>query len=263
VIGNIETRVGLFVLTALCIFAYMGFQIGAFRFDRGRYSEYTLYFKDISGLSRKGDVKIAGVKVGWVESVELAPNDGMQAEVKVKILKEYSLYSDSYAMVRQDGLLGPKFIEINPGDPLLRRLASGDPLGRPSTEPVAIDELLQQFKRIATNVDEITQSFKDVIGGPEGRDQLQSIVNNIQTSVERIAEVGDILHTSLIRNEEHIDSFMRIGSTFQENIEKISNVFDRDFNRFATKFEESAGALEEVSLQAREGLRSVASVAEK
>ncbi len=262
-IGNIETRVGLFVLAALCIFAYMGFQIGAFRFDQGRYAEYTLYFKDISGLSRKGDVKIAGVKVGWVEHVELAPNDGMQAQVKVKILKEYSLYSDSYAMVRQDGLLGPKFIEINPGDPLLRRLASGDPLGRPSTEPVSIDELLQQFKRIASNVDEVTKSFKDVVGGPEGRDQLQSIVNNIQTSVERIADVGEMLSSSMSRNEEHIDSFLRIGTTFQDGVEKISNVFDRDFNRFATKFEESAGALEEASLQAREGLRSITSVAEK
>src|SRR5579872_4199939 len=131
---NIETRVGLFVLTALCILAYMGFQIFVFRFDRGRYADYILYFKDISGLSRKGDVKIAGVKVGWVDSVTLAANDEMLAEVKVKVLKDYSLYSDSYALVRQDGLLGPKFIEINPGDPLLRKLAPGDPLGRPSTE---------------------------------------------------------------------------------------------------------------------------------
>lgn len=262
-IVNTETRVGLFVLAALCVLAYMGFQIGAFRFDRGRYADYTLYFKDISGLSRKSDVKIAGVKVGWVDTVMLAPNDELLAEVKVKILKDYSLYSDSYALVRQDGLLGPKFIEINPGDPLLRKLASGDPLGRPSTEPVSIDELLQQFKRIATNVDDVTKSFKDVIGGPEGREQLQTIVNNIQTSVERISQVGEVLHDSFMRNEDHIDSFMRIGSTFQENVEKISNVFDRDFNRFATKFEESAGALEEASLQAREGLRSVASVAEK
>ena len=47
-----------------------------------------------------------------MEEVKLVPNDPTQAEVNVMILKEYALYSDAYATVRQDGLLGPKYIEI-------------------------------------------------------------------------------------------------------------------------------------------------------
>ena len=262
-IGKIETRVGIFVLLALGVFIYMGFQIGAFRFDRGRYADYMLFFKDVSGLSRKADVKIAGVKVGWVEKVILVPNDDMTAQVKVMILKEYSLYSDAYAMVRQDGLLGPKYIEIVPGDPLLRRLSSGDPLGKPSTEPVSIDELLQQFKKIASNVDEITTSFKDVVGGSEGREQLQTIFDNVQMSAERLSSVSEILDRALVRNEDHIDTFMQIGTNVQTNLDKISNVFDRDFNRIASKFETGASSLEDAAIQARDGLRSLGSVAEK
>jgi len=262
-IGKIETRVGIFVLAAIGVFVYMGFQIGSFRFDRGRYVEYPLFFKDVSGITRKADVKIAGVKVGWVEEVSLLPNEDMQVEVKVMILKEYSLYSDAYAMVRQDGLLGPKYIEIITGDPLLRKLQPGDPLSKPSTEPVSIDALMQQFKDIATNVEEVTTSFKDVMGGSEGREQLQNIFDNIHTSVEKLSSVGDTLDRVITRNEDNIDSFLQMGASFQENIDKISNVFDRDFNRIATKFENSAGALEDASIQARDGLRSVSSVAEK
>ncbi len=262
-IGKVETRVGIFVLLALAVFGYMGFQIGAFRFDRGQYAQYLLFFKDVSGLSRKGDVKIAGVKVGWVENVHLVPNDPTQAEVIVMVSKDYALYSDAYATVRQDGLLGPKYIELNPGDPLLPKLKAGDPLSRPSTEPVSVDELMQQFKKIATNVDEITTSFKDVIGGVEGREQLQSIVDNVQTSVEKLSSVTSVIDKALVRNEDHVDNFMQIGTTFQTGFDKISNVFDRDFNRVATKFESTAGALEDASLQARDGLRSVSSVAEK
>lgn len=261
--GNIETRVGIFVLLALGVFIYMGFQIGAFRFDRGKYAQYMLTFKDVSGLSRKADVKIAGVKVGWVEKVSLVPNDDMHADVTVMILKEFVLYSDAYAMVRQDGLLGPKFVEIVPGDPLLRRLQPGDPLSKPSTEPVSIDELLQQFKKIASNVDEVTTSIKDVVGGVDGREQLQNIFDNIQVSMERLSSVSDIVDKALIRNEDHIDNFMQIGTTFQTSLDKISTVFDRDFNRIATQFEASASSLEDAATQAREGLRSISSVAEK
>lgn len=262
-IGKIEARVGIFVLGAIGVFVYMGFQIGSFRFDRGRYAEYPLFFKDVSGVTRKADVKIAGVKVGWVEEVSLVPNEDMQVEMRVMILKDYSLYSDAYAVIRQDGLLGPKYIEIIAGDPLLRKLQPGDPLSKPSTEPVSIDVLMQQFKQIATNVDEVTTTFKDVMGGAEGREQLQTIFDNIHTSVEKLASVGETLDRVILRNEEHLDSFLRMGTSFKESIDKVSNVFDRDFNRIATKFESSIGALEDASIQARDGLRSVSSVAEK
>lgn len=263
-IGNVETRVGILVLVALGVLAYMGVQIGAFRFDRGSYAHYTLTFKDVSGLSRKADVKIAGVKVGWVESVTLMPEDGtMQATADVMIKKEYALYSDAYAMVRQDGLLGPKFIEIVPGDPLLRRLKSGDQLSRPSTEPVSLEELMQQFKRIASNVDEVTSSFREVIGGSAGQERLQGIVDNVQMTVQRLSSVADVLDRSMARNEEHIDNFLQLGTTFKVNLEKVTSVFDQDFGKLVAKVESTASAIEDVSIQARDGMRSITSVAEK
>ena len=118
-IGTIETRVGMLVLGALAVFAYMGFQIGAFRFDTGRYHSYTVYFKDISGLSKKAEVKIAGVKVGWLKEIYLENEDELLVAAQIMVLKEYKLYSNAHAMVRQEGLLGPKYLEIVPGDPLL------------------------------------------------------------------------------------------------------------------------------------------------
>ncbi len=276
--GKIETRVGIFVLIAIAIFVYMGFEIGAFRFDRVRYTQYSLYFEDISGLSRKADVKIAGVKVGWVEKLTLIPDDEMKAEARVMILRQYALYSNAHAIVRQDGLLGPKYIEVIPGDPLLRRLQPEESLIKPGVEPVEIDELLQQFKDIAINVYEITQSVKEVLGGPEGTEQLQSFFNNLEHTAEKFSTFSDVLERTFVRNEDNIDALLEVGTnirslsdrlensvfpSFQDSIEKISDVFDRDFNRIATRLESTAEALEEAAVQARDGLRNVSSVAEK
>lgn len=276
--SKLETRVGIFILGALAIFLYMGFHVGAFRFDKMRYNPYTMYFKDITGVSRKADVKISGVKVGWVDSIQLIGDGELQAEAKVMILKNYSLYKDAHAIVRQDGLLGPKYIEVVTGDPLLPRLDSDASLGEPSVEPVSIDELLHSFKKITSHVEEITESFKEAVGGYEGKEQLQSIFANLSTTAEKMASFSVVLDRSFSRNEENIDAFLEMGQdirrvvntldttvlpSFQESIEKISDVFDRDFDRVAAKLESTAEALEDASLQASDGFKNISSVAEK
>lgn len=68
------------------------------------------------------------------------------------------IYSDAYAIIRQDGLLGSKYIEIQSGDSYNPILPPGSTLLLPNKAPVAIDELLHTFKDIAINVQEVTHS---------------------------------------------------------------------------------------------------------
>jgi phospholipid/cholesterol/gamma-HCH transport system substrate-binding protein len=276
--AKIETRVGIFVLIALAIFGYMGFKIGAFRFDRSQYGKYMLYFRDISGLSRKAAVKIAGVKVGWVESIKLLEGAQAQVEAEIMVASEYQLYENAYALVRQDGLLGPKYIDLLPGDQLLQQLPEGASLQKSGVEPVDLDDIFREVKVIAHNVREVSDSFKDAFGGPQGMDQIKSFVHNIENAAEKFSSVTTVIERSFARNENNIDAFLEIGTnvrtlsdklenkvfpSFQESIEKIATVFDRDFGRIATHVETTTSALEDAAAQARDGLRSVSSVAEK
>jgi phospholipid/cholesterol/gamma-HCH transport system substrate-binding protein len=276
--GKIETRVGIFVLIALAVFGYMGFKIGAFRFDRSEYTQYVLYFHDISGLSRKAAIKIAGVKVGWVEEIKLVAGVDSKAEAIVMVATAYPLYQNAYALVRQDGLLGPKYVDLLPGDPLLRQLHEGESLQKSGSEPVDLDDLFREFKQIASNVRDVSESFKDVFAGPQGIDQIKSFVYNLENAAEKFSNVTTIVERSFARNEENLDAFLEIGTnvrmlsdrleknvfpSFQESIEKISNVFDRDFGRIANRVEITTEALEDAAAQARDGLRSISAVAEK
>jgi len=257
----------------------MGFQVGAFRFDRAKYASFTTYFKDISGLSRKAEVKIAGVKVGWVEKLGVVSVDG-QPRVKADIMvrKDHKLFSNASAIVRQDGLIGTKYLELAPGDPELKQIHSGMTLLEPSEPPANIDEILKKFETIADYVEKVTGSFKDAIGGPQGSEQLKSIFSNLDNASQKISSFSDIVDRSLSRNEGNIDALLAVGQdikrltkkleesvlpTFQGSMERISDVFDRDFNRVATKLETTAEAIDTASLQARDGLRNISSVAEK
>lgn len=276
--AKIETRVGIFVLIALAIFGYMGFKIGAFRFDRSQYTKYMLYFRDISGLSRKAAVKISGVKVGWVENIKLIEGAQAQVEAEIMVSSAYPLYQNAYALVRQDGLLGPKYVDLLPGDQLLRQLYEGESLQKSGAEPVDLDDIFREVKVIAHNVREVSESFRDAFGGSQGMDQIKAFVGNIENAAEKFSSVTNIIERSFARNEENIDAFLEIGTnvrtlsdrleknvfpSFQESIEKIATVFDRDFGRIATHVETTTSALEDAAAQARDGLRSVSSVAEK
>lgn len=257
----------------------MGFHIGAFRFDRMHYKMYTIFFKDVSGLARKAEVKIAGVKVGWVEDVQLFEGDNeIQAITKVMLSKKYELYCDAYAIIRQDGLLGQKYLEMIPGNPLMSRLKEGSTLGRPSVAPASVDELLQQFKRIAGHVEDVSQSLGDTLGGVQGKEQLQSIFDNLDFTMKRMASLTQVIDRTLVQNEENMNRFFEIGShiarvsqqlqsevlpTLTHGIDKITNTFDQNFNRITTQVEGTSDAISQASVQARDGFRSITSVVEK
>lgn len=292
---NTETSVGIFVLGALAIFFYMTFHIGVFRLDTSSYRKQFVYFNDVSGLARKADVKIAGVKVGWVSRIDLSSKEsgGYSAQAEIMVLRKYKLRADAYATVRQDGLLGVKYLEVTPGDPLAPPLKVGDPLGKPGVSPASVDDLLQQFKVIATNLEDITGSVKDSLYGPQGRGRVEEIMEDFHSAAERIASFSSSIDRIVTHNEDDIvgiikdvrnfagemrntmpmikDDFHRLATkltdqtlpSFDKNVERIANVFDKDFGGIADKLESTADAIEEAALQTRDGFRSIGSVAGK
>ncbi len=268
-----ETRVGIFILVALGIFFFMSFKLGVFRLDRSNYNLYTVYFKDLSGIEKKADVKIAGVKVGWIENLGLV-DDGRQAQAQIMVSKDYILREDACATVRQEGLLGGKFLEVEPGDPMLTPLRGGESLGKPCKSQVSFDEILHKVKAIADNVEEITDSLAASVGGIEGKNQMRETINNIHLAAERFASFSEAIDRTLSGNEESINSMITDFSSFardireqvpvlKDSVQRIANVFDRDFNRVAGNIEQTAHALEDAALQARDGFRSISSVADK
>jgi phospholipid/cholesterol/gamma-HCH transport system substrate-binding protein len=269
-----ETIVGLFILVALGIFFYMTFFLGIFKLDRLQYRSYTVYFKDISGLEKKAEVKIAGVKVGWVEGIALVHDDPYQAKAHILVHKRYILRSDAYAIVRQNGLLGAKYLELLPGDPLLPPLSSGQALGEPGKPPASIDEILHKVQGIAQNVQDVTESLQESFGGYQGKEQIKTMFDNLQDAVQRFANFSSVIDRTLSYNEDSINTMItdlkdvaqNMRETFpsiKDGVERISNRLDKDIGALSEKLESSVGAFEEAAIQARDGLKNLGSITEK
>ncbi|OGK89656.1 MAG: outer membrane lipid asymmetry maintenance protein MlaD, partial [Candidatus Rokubacteria bacterium GWF2_70_14] len=72
----------------------------------------TADFPSVGGLKAGSTVEIAGVEVGRVDAITLSD---YQARVLMSIRQGIRLQEDSIASIKTKGLIGEKYIRINPG----------------------------------------------------------------------------------------------------------------------------------------------------
>jgi len=110
----VEFWVGVFVLIGLVCVAYLTIKLGKMELLGGGYYHITARFSSVSGLKNGAVVDVAGVQVGQVESIALDTKE-MVATVKMKVRIGTPINEDAVASVKTSGLIGDKYIRIDPG----------------------------------------------------------------------------------------------------------------------------------------------------
>ena len=205
---KLETIVGLFIIVSISIFLFISFKIGIWRVDTIRYANYIAYFSDVSGLNEKADVTVAGVKVGWLNKLTLVSKN-KQVRIDLMIDRNSIIYANAYAVIRQNGLLGTKYIEIIPGDPIYSVLPSGSTLMQPNKPSVSIDELISTVKEIADNVNSVTMSLKDIVGSNDNARSLSCMIENAQLAFRSFDDLAKNTNLILEKNNKNIDSLLQ------------------------------------------------------
>ena len=139
---SMETVVGIFVVVGLLCIAYMTVKLGNVGF-LGENS-YTLYarFNKVSGLRVGNPVDMLGLEVGKVAAFKLDQKD-LVAIVELKINDGIKVYDDAIASIKTEGLIGDKYVSLDPG-------GGGDLLKPGGTildteSPVDLQELISKY----------------------------------------------------------------------------------------------------------------------
>ncbi len=109
----LETVLGAVVLSVaggFLAFAYQSRHIG--HVEEGY--EVTARFQSADGLSAGSDVRLGGIKIGVIDSLTLDPKT-YQAVARLQLRQDVPLPTDSTASVSSDGLLGGKYVGLEPG----------------------------------------------------------------------------------------------------------------------------------------------------
>jgi len=137
---EIEIGVGLFMLVGIFALAYLSVRLG--QVDLFGAQGYTIFadFPTVGGLKSGASVEIAGVPVGRVSSIQLKD---YQARVAMHINNDVRIQTDAIVSIKTKGLIGEKFVQINPGGSD-KTVAAGGRLTEVEA-PVDIEELISKY----------------------------------------------------------------------------------------------------------------------
>jgi phospholipid/cholesterol/gamma-HCH transport system substrate-binding protein len=108
----IETVMGAVVLLVAATF--LAFAYSSSNVSRVEGYEVLARFNRVDGIAPGTEVRMSGIKIGSVLSTHLDPKTYL-AEVRMSILNDVKLPTDSSARILSDGLLGNPYMAIEPG----------------------------------------------------------------------------------------------------------------------------------------------------
>jgi phospholipid/cholesterol/gamma-HCH transport system substrate-binding protein len=136
----VETLLGAVVLAVAIGFVVFAYTRSGVATVSGY--EVSAAFNRVDGIANGSDVRIGGIKIGSVIERELDPVT-FQAVLHMSIDETVELSVDSTAAVVSDGLLGGKFIDIQPGAEEAL-LAGGGRIGYTQSS-LLLEELIAKF----------------------------------------------------------------------------------------------------------------------
>lgn len=159
---------------------------------------YKAEFTDVVGLKTGSDVRIAGVRVGRVNQVELT---GDFATVTFEVVDEQRIPADAEAALRYADLLGARFLALRPGGGSPETLAEDSTIPLERTAPaVDLTELFNGFKPVFDTLrpSEVNQLARELVAVFDGQGgTLNSLLSHVVVLTENVAKqdkvIGEVL----------------------------------------------------------------------
>jgi phospholipid/cholesterol/gamma-HCH transport system substrate-binding protein len=166
---NNSLKVGVFVLTISAILGFLIIKFSGKEIGQN-YKEYYVYFTDAQGLSKGADVQVQGVKAGKVEDITFEEG---KVKVKFKVHQEIPIYKDAKVSIKTYGLMGDKYIYVDPGNPSFGEMASGGTIQNIS-KMASTEEMIDQVQVAAKKFAELMDNLNKATGD----DRLKKLIED-------------------------------------------------------------------------------------
>ena len=111
---TMETTVGIFLFFGLLMLGYMTVKLGHVSLFGDNGYPLIARFTSVTGLRAGSEVYMLGIQVGRVEKLVM-DQEGQKAVVEIKMREGVKVYDDAIAAIKTEGLIGDKYLDIDPG----------------------------------------------------------------------------------------------------------------------------------------------------
>jgi phospholipid/cholesterol/gamma-HCH transport system substrate-binding protein len=134
-----------FVMACVGVLLYLWLSFGGVVPLRSEGYRFQVRFPEATQLAEQADVRISGVPVGKVITIETGPDNTTEATLEMR--SRYApVASNARAMLRQKSLLGETYVDLTTGDPSKGLVDDGGRLADSAVAPtVELDEIFRTF----------------------------------------------------------------------------------------------------------------------
>lgn len=226
-------KVGIFMAVALALLGWLILKVEDWTLFGAKGRRIDSVFDSVVGLDDKAAVRVAGVRIGRVDGIQLA-DGGRRARVTLLLETELRLTEGSRAKIANQGLLGDKFVELVPGPADAPELPAGAIL--PGETPLGFDDAMAK-------IDEIGDSIQSALGGISGEGGgFGKLIESIQATAEELRAVIAENRTSFGGTVKNFETF---SATLAEDLPRITAQLERVLGQVDAVVAENRGDLTE------------------
>lgn len=206
---------------------------------RHRGFEITIIFENVTGLENGDGVTVSGLKVGHVKQMRL---ESGHVTVRVWLDGEVPLPRDSHAAIRSIGMIGEKYIDLQPGA-AKESLQEGDTIVGTYINDLAdaggsLSDLMSQATSLLTKLNATLDTAMH-------RNATQALA----ISLDNIQRLTNRLDKSFEKNARHLDNTMASLDTLSSNLESFWQRRETAIDSAAQNFSASAARLPKIVAQ--------------
>jgi phospholipid/cholesterol/gamma-HCH transport system substrate-binding protein len=193
----------------LTIIAVGGFVFALRSVEKGvlgghTYQVYAV-FDDVLGVAKRSRVVMAGIEVGYIDSIEL---EGARARLNIRIRSDVQLYRDASIAKISESLLGDKLIDLSPGKDIEHPIPDGGQIVNVYEER-DFGELFRKLDLITEDIRTVTHSLANTIGDFDREDSLGGVMRRMTEISKNVAELTQ-----------------RVNESFQTGSDKVQRILD-------------------------------------
>ena len=197
--GSSEVKVGAFALGGAVVLAGIITFMGAFSFGKKGY-ELRINYPQVSGLMPGHVVRYAGVQVGTVRKLNVAPD---KVEVITEIDDNIKIPQGAVFTIASDGIMGEKYVHIvPPTKPGQGFISAGSSLK--GTPGGGMDEFFANSGDLMKRLENIAAAFENVFGDKEVQASMKSGFRNMQGITENMNTFTKVMADVAVANQQDI-----------------------------------------------------------
>jgi len=196
-----NVKVGIFISIGILVGAVLIFLIGDERHLFDRAVRLRASFNDVAGLRVGGPVRMGGVDVGEVESIDFGREDAdRRVHVRFTILSHelVRVRRDSVVRIASKGLLGDKALDLSMGSPAQGPLRENDEVRSEESDDMgtAIRNASVALQRANEVLNNVVVATRPLANDRLGNDIL-AILHDVRTISHQIAAGPGTVHSLL------------------------------------------------------------------